>query len=209
MTCPLCNSIEYTHVPAKTNRNFYKCENCWLIFISPEDYPSVDKEKARYELHENTDENQGYVHFLNKAITPALPHLTHNMHGLDYGCGPQPVLSKLLAEKGITCDNYDPFFSDIELNPPYDFIFSTETFEHFHHPKQEMEKLSQLLKPNGILTIMTDHWQTPEKFDNWYYITDATHVCFYHAKTFNYIKTAYGFTSLYADKERVVILKKQ
>lgn len=209
MTCPLCNSIECTPITAKTNRSFYKCKNCWLIFISPEDYPSFDKEKARYELHENTDENQGYVNFLNKAVTPALPYLTADMHGLDYGCGPHPVLSKLLAEKGITCDNYDPFFSDIKLNPPYDFIFSTETFEHFHHPKQEVERLSQLLKPNGLLTIMTDHWQTPEQFANWYYITDATHVCFYHTNTFNYIKTTYGFTGLYTDKERVVILKKQ
>lgn len=208
MQCPLCSSADYITVKANTNRSFFKCNNCWLIFVNPDDYPKADNEKARYELHENSIEDAGYVSFLNKSITPALPYLTKEMKGLDYGCGPHPTLSQLLNKQGYKCDDYDPFFKPIELQPPYDFIFSTEAFEHFHHPKDELKKITELLTDDGLLVVMTDHWASLERFANWYYIADYTHVCFYHNETFKYIEKAYGYQQLYMDDKRVVILKK-
>jgi len=39
----------------------------------------------------------------------------HDLHGLDYGCGPGPTLSVMLREKGFKMADYDPFFKPMPL----------------------------------------------------------------------------------------------
>lgn len=162
----------------------------------------------RYRQHNNGIQYEGYVTFLNKAIHPALKYLKPDMKGLDYGCGPEPTLSLLLKQEGYTCDDYDPFFfPDLDQNKQYDFIFATECFEHFFFPARDLQKINELLKDDGILVIMTELWQDIEKFKTWHYAKDATHVSFYHQRTFHYIAGKYGLTPLVADN-RVIIFQK-
>ena len=130
------------------------------------------------------------------------------MHGLDYGCGPAPTLSALLEERGMPCDNYDPFFFPHLLpGRKYDFIFSTECFEHFFYPGREIPKLLALAKAGGHLIIMTDLWKNPEEFASWSYGRDFTNVSFYHAGTLNWISKHYGIPKVYDDGVRVAIFR--
>ncbi len=209
MQCPLCNNHTSTFEKKPFNNNIYFfCSVCKLVFLSPNSYLGADEEKKRYALHQNNIEAKGYVEFLNRIIEPSLTYINKTMHGLDYGCGPDSVLSKLLNLQNIECDYYDPFFFPSLLNKKYDFIFATECFEHFFSPSKELETIISHLKPGGYLSIMTEFNVNPDNFLDWYYIKDPTHVCFYSLDTFEYISQKFGFEIVYLDKNRSIILRK-
>lgn len=208
MNCRLCLKSKLKKVSGADERDFYLCRNCQLISVSPEHFLSGSEERERYLSHNNGIEHRGYVDFLNRAVKPALSFMTKDMLGLDYGCGWAPTLSLILAREGYRCEDYDPHFVDNDLNKKYDFIFSTEVFEHFCYPRRDIENIVNLLQPNGILTVMTERWTDLEKFRNWYYSRDPSHVVFYHDKTFEYICDEFGFQQIYDDKQRVLLLRK-
>jgi len=209
MKCPLChNHTSNVEESCFNGKKYFTCSVCELIFLSPESYLVADEEKKRYALHENNINAKGYVDFLNRVIEPSLPYLEINMHGLDYGCGPDSVLAKLLNLQNINCDYYDPFFFPKLPNKTYDFIFATECFEHFFSPKNELETILSHLKSGGLLLIMTELNLNPNKFENWYYIRDPTHVCFYSPASFQYICQKFELEMVYSDGARVLILKK-
>ncbi|MDF1561291.1 MAG: class I SAM-dependent methyltransferase [Bacteroidales bacterium] len=191
------------------NRAYTKCNDCHLIFTGTRFHPSVNEEKTRYSEHKNGTEYPGYVEFLNQAIEPALPHLSGNMKGLDFGCGPTPTLSVLLKRKGYQCDDYDPIFFPEIPEKVYDYIFATECFEHFFFPGKEIQRIYELLSPQGFLIVMTEAWRTEEEFSCWYYARDKTHVSFYHSNTFKFIAGKFGFISHKSNNTRVVVLQKQ
>lgn len=207
--CPLCAcSAPFTHFVGPKDRGYLLCPNCQLIFMERTFLPDHATEKERYEAHQNGPQDDGYVRFLNQAITPALPWLNRKMRGLDYGCGPTPTLSGLLKAHDLHCDNYDPYFFPELPENHFDFIFATEVVEHFYNPGQELQRISGYLKQGGILTIMTEPWVAVAGFADWHYAKDVTHVCFYHANTIDYICSHYGFEILNKDNPRVTVFRK-
>ncbi len=183
----------------------FRCVRCRLIFSDPADKLSPDKIRERYLLHQNGIEDKGYCEFLSRAIDLAAPFLTSGGRGLDYGCGPTPTLSKLLQARGHSVTDYDPLFFDTPLAGSYDFIFSTECFEHFDEPKHEISKIVKLLKPGGMLTVMTELWDARTDFDSWHYTSDPTHVSFYAKETLAYITETFGLKQLASDGKRVFV----
>jgi hypothetical protein len=208
MNCRLCLSENrLTEVSGKDEREYYLCGNCSIINVSPDYFLEEDMERRHYLSHQNGIAYKGYVDFLSRAIDPALEFLNTEMSGLDYGCGYEPTLSKILAGYGYKCSNYDPLFFAAQSDSRYDFIFATEVFEHFFYPGKEIEKLTGLLSEKGLLIIMTERWRNEDQFRNWYYTRDPSHVAFYHNDTFDYICKRYAFEKLYDDNQRVIILK--
>ena len=206
MSCPLCNTDKSEILKSKLRTGLFKCLNCFLIYVAKEQHLTLEQEKRRYELHQNSIENSGYVDFLNQALFASKKFIKKEMKGLDYGCGPNPVLSELLAAQGFKCVNYDPYFFDIELKPPYDYIFSTECFEHFVSPERELLRIKNSLSAGGILIVMTSLYDDNTDFNNWYYLRDATHISFYCKETFDYIAQKYDFKILEIG-ESVVIFR--
>jgi hypothetical protein len=153
-------------------------------------------ERARYETHDNDPSDQRYRAFLYRLFAPLIARLPAGAAGLDYGSGPGPTLSVMLAEAGFATSIYDPFFAPdgATLRRSYDFITCTETVEHFYSPAQEFERLDQMLRPGGWLGIMTEMREEDRVFSSWWYVRDPTHVCFYHADTMAWIAARYGWT---------------
>ena len=186
--CPLCHHSELElWQPKQDRRDYWFCSQCFLIHARPRYLLDKSEEKQRYDQHENSLEDQGYVRFLNQIIEPALRYLQPGMKGLDYGSGPGPIIAPLLARHKIDCQNYDPIYQKELPQGPFDFVFSTETFEHFHHPARELQHLKSISKPGAFLFIMTELWKDKAQFWDWYYKTDDTHVSFYHWKTIEWI----------------------
>ncbi|MDD2634883.1 MAG: class I SAM-dependent methyltransferase [Bacteroidales bacterium] len=209
MQCPLChNQTSIFEQHKLTHKIYFTCSICKLVFLSSDFYLDADKEKKRYALHQNNIESKDYVEFLNRIIKPSLSYIDKTMHGLDYGCGPDSVLAKLLNLENINCDYYDPFFFPNPLAKKYDFIFATECFEHFFSPSKALETISSHLKSGGFLSIMTEFNTNTDKFLDWNYIKDPTHVCFYSLESFEYISQNFGFEMVYTDKTRCIILQK-
>lgn len=208
-SCRLClSSNNFSFIDGKDERKYFLCNICKIITAHPNQFLNREDEKKHYQTHQNGIQFDGYVNFLMKAINPVLQLLSKGMIGLDYGCGHTPTLSLILKEYGFICEDYDPIFINKKLNKKYDFIFSTEVFEHFFYPANEIKKLSELLKKNGLLIIMTEQWTTKEFFSKWYYTRDPSHVSFYSKETFDFICRNFGFTKIFDDNKRVVILSK-
>jgi SAM-dependent methyltransferase len=185
------------------------CSQCHLLFVEDAFLPSPSAERGRYAKHQNGPHDAGYVAFLRQAIVPTRPYLHDGLRGLDYGCGHTPTLCGLLAETGVACENYDPFFYPDPPCGSYDVLFATEVVEHFHFPSRDWARMTRLLKPGGLLVVMTAPWEDLEHFRTWGYASDETHVCFYQAQTIDWICAALGFEALVSDNPRVFLLRKR
>ena len=133
------------------------------------------------------------------------------LKGLDFGCGPRPVLSMLMERKGFPQQNYDVFYAkdDGLLAASYDFITCSETAEHFNQPAREMRLFDSLLRPGGILGIMTQFAPADEAaFRHWHYIKDPTHVSLYRPATLHFIAQLMNWKLMYCDNKSVVIYQK-
>ena len=84
--------------------------------------------KQRYDDHENSIDDEGYCSFLNHLLTPLAERLPKGAKGLDFGSGPGPTLSLLMAKHGFQMRCYDKYYAPEAtlLNQSYDFITSTE-----------------------------------------------------------------------------------
>lgn len=208
LTCPLCHAeAPEDEISTQDGRTFQHCPVCDLVFVSPAFLPGPAEERAQYDHHENSPEDAGYVRFLEQLATPMLPYLKTGWRGLDYGSGPNPTLSGLFRAQGLTCDDYDPVYGPLHLEPPYDFIVSTECFEHFHRPYGDLVRICDLLAPGGLLGVMTLLWTDLHRIPEWHYARDITHTTFYHARTFDYMEHAFGLHQVWSDSRRVVILR--
>jgi len=189
MPCPLCESKEIVDYYSNKRRDFLKCGFCNLVFVPNKFHLTPDEELKRYELHQNSPEDEGYKRFLSRLAIPLQERLKAKSHGLDFGSGPGPTLSGMLEDKGHTVEIYDYFYANDKevLRKKFDFITATEVFEHLRNPGQEIKMLWELLNPGGILGIMTKLVIDQQAFPKWHYITDRTHICFFSEKTFMWL----------------------
>ena len=124
MTCGLCESTDTSlfYRDEKRKWDYFQCHNCELVFRDPETYLPHDEEKKRYQTHNNSMQNQGYVDFLTPVVKTLIPHLKAGSEGLDFGSGPGPILDKLFAEEDLSVKNYDPYFDGNVCSRMYDYV---------------------------------------------------------------------------------------
>ncbi len=188
--CPLCHGVSINKTYHQdTRRNFQACTTCQLVFVPPEQFLTAEAEKAAYDHHQNSPDDGAYRQFLSRLFIPMQQELQPASHGLDFGSGPGPTLSVMFEEAGHTVSLYDYFYANDPsvLQQSYDFITTSEVIEHLHQPKRELEGLWNLLKPEGILGIMTKRVLDQQAFTTWHYKNDLTHVCFFSETTFSWL----------------------
>lgn len=186
--CPLCLNASQRPFHRDQRREYVICANCWLVWVPERFHLNECAEKAEYDRHENDLNSLGYRRFLARLADPILARRCHG-DGLDFGCGPGPLLAKMLAEGGLSMDVYDPFYAN---NPAiwskrFQVITATEVVEHLRTPGITLEAVWQLLEPGGLLGLMTKRWLSQDKFRSWHYINDPTHVIFFHLHTFYWL----------------------
>lgn len=207
--CRLCESIANKIGRDSLDRRLYRCPQCDYVFVGMEFFLSPAEEERRYRLHKNSIEDEGYVKFLSTLLEPLVTFLPHGALVLDYGSGPEPVLAKLLEDRGFDVFHYDPFFSPALEEAVYNAITSSETFEHLYDPKGELRQILSFLDAKGVLGVMTLRADEDTDFSTWHYTKDPTHVGFYSNKTFRWIEAKYNLKKIYDDGERVIIWQKK
>lgn len=210
MNCKICDSDDLDILDIKNK--YYYCNNCQVIFIDSEEIVSPNKEEQRYEGHDNNHQNEGYVQMFEDFISEVIEahvDLDKAEDVLEFGCGPGPVLADLLESKELKVDLYDPYFfpKKVFKNKKYDLITSTEVFEHFSDPVKEMELLSFHLKEGSYLAVMTSFHPGPQKFKDWWYKWDPTHIVFYNIKTFEKLAAEFDLEIVYTDHEKYILFK--
>lgn len=193
--CPLCICDHVGEYAVAHGRHYQTCHVCGLVFMDPAHRPTAAQERAHYETHQNDPDDVRYRHFLSRLSGPLVEHLPPGAEGLDYGAGPGPTLSVMLEEQGFRMRIFDPVFHPdaSALTRSYDFITATEVIEHCFSPRDELDRLSSLLRPGGWLAIMTEMLRVGCQFSDWRYARDPTHVCFFASATMRWIARHYSW----------------
>ena len=192
--CPLCGADGAPLFHRDARREYHRCPVCSLVFVPGRDWVSASEEKRHYDQHENDPADLRYRVFLSRLATPLLQRLKPGDCGLDFGCGPGPTLSVMLAEAGYPVALYDPIYvpDATVFAAAYDFITASEVVEHFREPGFELERLRRLIRPGGLLALMTKRVLSAAAFTKWHYITDPTHVAFFSDETFHWLAGRWG-----------------
>lgn len=195
MPCPLCLADDCRDFARVDGIDYLRCPRCRLTWMTPSALPSPTQERAQYDLHENDPADSGYRAFLSRLAVPLTEMLPRASRGLDFGCGPGPALAAMLGEQGHAVTVYDPLYfpDETALAVDYDFITCTEVVEHLHQPAREFALFQRLLRPGGLLGIMTCWLTDDRRFAGWHYRRDPTHVCFYRVETLEWIAAAFGW----------------
>lgn len=204
-TCPLCLSP----LTNKKDEYYYDCGSCKAIVKDRVHYITAEAEKTLYETHNNDVTDVRYQNFTDPITSYVLKEFSPTQKGLDFGSGTGPVISSMLMKEAYDVLQYDPFFAPDQsvFEQKYDYIFSCEVFEHFHHPKVEIDRLVDLLKAGGSLLIMTLIYNDELDFKKWYYRNDPTHIFIYRKKTIEYIAQEKGL-EIVVLTDRFIVLRK-
>jgi hypothetical protein len=210
--CKICAGETELLRDKKFKIDYYICSYCEYIFMDEVALVSPEQEVARYNEHNNSMENEGYVNMFKEFLKIAVdPYAEQIKTALDFGCGPGPVLSTLLQQKGFEVDTYDPYFAPEEIykNKCYDLITATEVFEHLQDPLQTARLLKEHLTNGGILAIMTMfHPGDAAAFSSWWYRRDSTHISFFRPRTLTVLAELLGLKVLTFDRKNVCVLTK-
>jgi len=191
--CRLCGAPEtsllLTDPERLGGRRYFRCPVCRMIAVGQDDLPDLATERERYLQHNNEVDDPDYRAFLSRLWVHVRKPLKKGAIGLDYGAGPGPALVAMMREDGFVADGYDPIFGPRPelLERTYDFVVCTETAEHMHRPGDEFFRLDGLIRPGGLLGVMTAFVPDLERFESWYYRRDPTHVAFYSSETMEWI----------------------
>lgn len=204
--CPLCNDSAQPYYQEK-ERHFLKCQNCKAVITHPDNFLTIEEEKQRYLTHVNIPDDPRYQQFVSPITSGILNDFASNHKGLDFGSGTGSPIMKVLKDNGYDISEYDLFFHNHPelLQQHYDYIACCEVAEHFKEPHKEFALLRKLLKPGGILYLMTEMIDDSKDFAVWYYKKDPTHVFLFHPETFEWIKQEFGFANLRIDKRLAVL----
>jgi len=209
MKCKICNSNTYIIYDEQFDMDYHRCEKCAFIYEDPKHHIDLSNEKAEYDTHNNSIEDEGYVNMFKRFMDAFEPFVS-GQSVLEYGSGPEPVFSQVLRQSDYQVTSYDPFYlPDLSyLCKSYDLITSTEVFEHFVEPMTEVEKLVGLLNEGGILAVMTQFPKDDEHFKKWWYRRDKTHISFFTIESFKYIAEIYGLKVVYHNDKDYMIFQK-
>lgn len=194
LICILCHQQKLEPFYEDHRREYLRCIHCDLVQVPAKFWLKPEQEKAEYDFHQNHFGDTGYERFLMRCAQPLLERLDSTAKGLDFGCGPAPVLCSLFAAQGYPMRYYDLYYwpNVSPLQQQYDFITATEVIEHLSNPKHTMELWMKILKPGGYLAIMTKRVKSLTAFQGWHYKNDPTHIAFYCEKTFEYLAATYS-----------------
>ncbi len=198
--CPLCAHTHTNAVFTVDKRAFHECPGCDLLFVDEGSFLSLEQEKQRYDLHQNDPSDSGYVAHLSRLKDALLPHLLPGARGLDFGCGPAPVLAQLFTAQGFEMQNYDRVYSPVVplSAAPFDFITCCEVAEHFQYPSEEFSLMRSLCKTGSWIALMTNFRTEDRRGPDWWYLKDPTHMCFYSADTLHKLAALQNWQLLHA-----------
>lgn len=181
-----------------------------MIHVPAQFFLSTKEEKKRYDQHTNSKDDQYYIDFLNRIVSPIISNIKPNSIGLDFGCGSAPILKGLFSNHNIGIAEYDLYYKDDKslLNRDWNFIVTTEVIEHLSKPGDIIRSLWNLIDNRGILAIMSNLYTKSTDFPSWYYKGDPTHICFFCKESFLWLAKELDANVEFFDKD-ITILKKR
>lgn len=207
MNCPLCKSESILDYYKSKTTNYVQCSNCTLVFVPRDILLSMEEEKARYELHDNSIANSGYVKYLSKIVDKIESLNLKKLNVLDFGSGKNAVLQKILSQKKIMCSSYDPVYNlgNSFLKSSYNVIVVCEVIEHVYDIYKELKLLFSLIENGGYIILRTELLLENLDFSSWWYKEDITHVNFFTHQSIEKLAEIIGGKIIDYEKNTIVI----
>ena len=200
--CPLCLSGALVKMPVPQAALYRRCTDCGYVQMDPSCRLTEAAERARYERHENSLSDDGYVAWLNRFLDFALTG-REGLRILDFGSGPEPVMASLMAARGHEVLMEDKFFTRTRAGGRFDLITAVEVFEHLADPLQDLISLRERLNPGGGICISTELLPgEPEEFAGWHYRSDPTHIGFFSERALGRMAANAGMVLTRCDGRR-------
>ena len=189
MNCPFCQKLGAELFHRDPDRDFFRCPHCTIIFVPRTSLISKEEEKKRYDTHQNTESDPRYRDYLLKTVRPVVSSLKAPGPGVDIGCGRTRLMETLFRQAGVEMDSYDPFYFPDEgiWTKSYTFGVLNEVIEHLADPAGTLRELRRIIR--GPLFVHTKLYPEPDKFPDWFYKRDPTHVQFFSLRAFEEIGT--------------------
>jgi len=182
-TCPVCGSQKINYYLEKNSFKYNKCDDCNLVFLEkiPEDlekyysegYFTGDLELDGYVDYESEKELtrvsfEKYLDFIEN-------HIKEKNRLLEVGCATGYFLdlakkrgwntkgvdiSKYAVEEAlkkghdVICSKIEDLHDDDNLSS-HDVVVMLDALEHLTSPKQDLKKMSNFLKPDGLFVFST------------------------------------------------------
>lgn len=195
MKCKLCHSDKVESFYKDKNREYLLCPECELIAVPEKYYLDMHSERKRYELHDNTIDNTGYVAYLEAVVSVIRQNKNKDISIIDFGSGKNRVLESLLKREGYTnCRSYDPLYGymvDFEKTT-FDIVVLCEVIEHLQDLSSELSHIKKTLRDNSRLIIRTQVYLEKEQFPKWWYKEDLTHINFFSERTIEFVAGVIG-----------------
>ncbi|HAS72525.1 MAG TPA: class I SAM-dependent methyltransferase [Clostridiales bacterium UBA8960] len=210
--CKICGSECTQILYEKIESTYHKCTKCAFIFKDPACYVTSVEEQQIYDSHINTVDDPAYVAYFDTFIQKCIIRfIGDSKQALDFGSGPEPVLAQILRSNyGFEVDIYDKYYAPEKayIGNSYDLITATEVVEHLKDPLPYFELFKSLLKPMGVLAVMTQfHHDDERRFEHWHYRRDESHVSFFTPQTMATIAERVGLEIVYIDAHKNVAFK--
>lgn len=213
LQCKICGGLLENLSSPINDKEFHYCSICDSFSKHESQYPTEEVQREVYAYHENSLDQLDYVDYLVNFVEKAILPFKNGNRLLEFGSGPTPVLSAILEDRyHFEVSIHDKFFAPSKEYKftKFNVISSTEVIEHISDPMIVFEDWVELLESGGIISIMTlFHPKEKEKFLEWWYVRDRTHLLFYSEKTFEWIATHFNLKILYCDHNRMIVLQKE
>ncbi|HBD92872.1 MAG: hypothetical protein A2015_03490 [Spirochaetes bacterium GWF1_31_7] len=217
--CPICskNKIKNIYTNKWKKSGFNQCGFCKMIFQNPQE--SIDKTKQRYNHDYFQYEIQNEENFFNlvkKTIDDfdVLSLLDKGSSILEIGCATGLFLKYMddcghkstgieickesaiygISKYGVNIINKTLEEADLREGS-FDFIHFSHLIEHLNNPKDFIEKIYKLLKPDGFIVITTPNSDGvfSKVFDeDWRCIVDD-HLFLFNKKNLIHLLSKSGF----------------
>ncbi|MBD3240509.1 MAG: methyltransferase domain-containing protein [Chitinivibrionales bacterium] len=191
--CPLCGAGSADPIGIAAGRDLFLCRVCDLVFVTPSQHLTPDRERERYSQHDNSADNAEYVRYLEGVarVLDTIP--IDDPEVLDFGCGEEAVLTEILHERGVRCAAYDPLYGigTDTLSRAYDVVIACEVIEHLRDPAAELGLIERLVRTGGYLVVRTQlRPENPEAVSRWWYAQDPTHICLFSERSLRWMAHA-------------------
>lgn len=212
MKCLLCSNPAEPRpwAVARDGREYFRCVKCQLVWLSPAQRLFSEAEQNRYFEHRNNPQDLAYLEYLSRLANPVCALISPGARGSDYGAGPAEGMRALLEPRGYSITPYDPyFFPHADLSPGrYDFVLCNEALEHFHDPAAELARIDSIVAKGGVIGFSSGLVINKERFLNWNYRNDPTHVIFFTEETVRWAGQRFAWEILSVANPRFFFRKK-
>ncbi|MGB3809555.1 MAG: class I SAM-dependent methyltransferase [Parvibaculum sp.] len=216
MACLICGQDGGKIIGHKNGYRLIECTNCSLRFADPTPTPAeLDALYGAYSPNKAYSRKTASKISRTKRRILRYLHMSPGRRFLDAGCniGTGVEAARLigLEAHGIDVGN-DSIASARELFPlgqyhagpmeslptswgNFDFIYSSEVFEHLPELHGYCAALTARMNPGGLLYLTTPdagHWRVPANFANWSEVRPPEHIVYFNKQSLAQLLTLHG-----------------